>query len=232
MKKLIFALSALTVVSSVHAVSYFDGEFAVADYGHFAYFDNAFTSTNNAAAGGNPNATLHHIIEHDPAGAAQGTGEIGSYNFNFLYNPSVSGALSSISFSADYYLDTEAVLSGQALFFSLIQDGSTYYVPVFDDYTPGQWLNASFNAMPNSAWRKLDWISGNFVFANPDFSAAGNEMMFGFITGYNLSNGALVTTRVDNFSVQTAPVPEPATMAVLGFGALAVGLRRRKKNRA
>lgn len=228
MKRTIFALAVLTAVSSANAVSYFDGEFAIGDYGHFAYFDSASTSTLRAVAGGNPGATLHHNIEHIGS-TPQGRGRIGSYNFNFVYNPSVSGAISSLNMSADYLLDTQAVLSGQALSFSLIQNGDTYFKQFLGNFSPNNWVHASISA-DATGWTKVDWVSGGFSAANPDFSAAGGEMTFGFLSGYVLSGNAKLTQRIDNFSVQTTPVPEPATMAILGLGAVGAIARRRKRS--
>ncbi len=228
MKRISVVLAALSVAGSVHAFSFSDGDFAVGDYVHFGYFNHVSTSGQRSATGGNPDATMIHSIQHDGSNNL-GFGRVGSFHQVHTYNPSVSGAISSVNFSADYYLDTSNLLNGQNIWFAVLQGGKTYYNWDLHNFSPHQWLSANATMQANVAQTVLDWQDGGVTFEVPDFSASGAEMKFGFITAYNLENGAALSQRIDNFTVRTTPVPEPATLAVLGMGAAALASKRRKR---
>jgi len=75
-------------------------------------------------------------------------------------------------------------------------------------------------------------IDGNLVYTDNTYSAAGSEaLQTVFVQSYSFGDatttGGSYSTYWDNISAGQ-PVPEPATMAALGFGAVAL-LRRRKK---
>lgn len=228
MKKATFAIFAIAAVSSANAFSFSDGDFAVGDYLHLAFFQHTATSANRSAVGGNPGAAMFQTIVHDGSNEI-GFGRVGAFNQVFTYNPSVSGAISSVSFSADYYLDTEDALDNQSLWFSIIQNGKTFCVADVHSFAPHQWRTTASTMNAGDAQWIMFWDTGGVSFDTPDFSETGGEMKFGFITGYNLLDGASLTQRVDNFTVRTTPVPEPATMAILGLGVAGIAARRRKR---
>lgn len=60
----------------------------------------------------------------------------------------------------------------------------------------------------------------------PYFDGTAKELRFAQVT--DTSNFTSSGTYIDNVSIQAAPVPEPATLAALGLGALAM-LRRRRR---
>lgn len=231
MKKVCTLLIALSAVGSVQAFTFSDGTFAVGDYLHKGFFQHTSTSAQQSLVGGNPGATMLQSIQHDGSGNI-GFGRVGAFNQIQTYNPSVQGALSSVSFSADYYLDTSSALPGQQMWFAILQDGKTYYTWDSHSYSPHQWLGSSATVPANSGMTILNWTDGGVSFGSPDLSATGSEMKFGFITAYNLTGGASLTQRVDNFSVEAAPVPEPASLAILSFGAVAMAAKRRKRRQA
>lgn len=66
--------------------------------------------------------------------------------------------------------------------------------------------------------------------SNPDFSATGGAITFGYVAVSGTSTSTYTREAVvDDSEITVAYVPEPGTLALVGFGALAAGLRRRRR---
>jgi len=110
---------------------------------------------------------------------------------------------------------------------------------VYDSDTTDGWVDLA--TAVTGGWHHLSILStgssfqysidGNLVYTDNTASLPGNEsLQTVFVQAYNFGNanftGQSYSAYWDNINAQA--VPEPATMAALGFGALAM-LRRRKK---
>lgn len=75
----------------------------------------------------------------------------------------------------------------------------------------------------------IDFSSEVTAGTHPDFSAAGDAITFGYIAVAGSGSGDFPRREavVDNSEIEVTFVPEPATLALMGFGAL-IAVRRRR----
>lgn len=107
-------------------------------------------------------------------------------------------------------------------------DTSNGWVDLGDAVTGG-WHNLAITSTGSSFEYRLD---GNVVYTDNTYSASGfDALQTVFVEAYSFGDATHATT--DNYSVywdniSAGPVPEPASMTVLGLGALALIRRRRQ----
>lgn len=175
--------------------------------------DVSFEDFNEYSAGGNPDAYLEAIHEHqvaDTDGDLSTSVQSVYENFDVFYNPVSSGAITAISFS----LDVQTFDPITDAFFTV------------SDNTGGNF--AGFTSITqDGGWHTIAFSGTNDDFSSRDFAGA-NDLQFGF--GF-LSSASEISASyvigVDNFKVTITTIPEPASAIVL-LGALAgvVGVRR------
>jgi hypothetical protein len=190
-----------------------------------------------AADSGNPGA--HLAISTDTP--ATGGSTFHSFEYflgkTFLYDPSVNGAIRSISWAVDVSFQalssgfTLRALSGGIL---LSQGGEFYTTFSSLPIQQGIFQTASGLALTESAFnRVIDLTTGaTDPSLHPNF--ASGEIQFGtlagvFIEPFSAAHSILI--RVDNLSIDVTPVPEPSQLAMVGVGALLLAFRWRLDRR-
>jgi hypothetical protein len=223
------ALAALSGTAS--AAVFFDGVFNGSDWG-LSVTTNISGAGSSAAgfqvlAGGNPNE--YRRIRHQLVVSSAGNGAVIGVHLNALsfYTPSSQGAISSINYSEDSIAFAgPGNVQGSGL--AIVQNGRTYVqrVPIFVMPLPtfSIWTSQS-TSLSAADLHELD-NSGNFLpFNNPDFSATGSIMQFGFWRGNSANQSVNTDAGIDNWRVEVIPTPAAASM-LLGAGVLASRRRR------
>lgn len=236
--------SALTVLglsagAAQAAVSYFDGVFNNADWG-LVVLTNA-TGTGSTASGtqvptgGNPNEfrRVQHTLN---VTGSPFNGAVFSFhiNTNATYNPAISGAITSIDYSEDdinFIPETVVPGNGQGSGLLIVQGGRYYrqQSPLFI-MPHSQFANWASNAAPGLIASDFAEVSLTGIInagSNPDFSAGGGIITFGFHRGNSGNGGYSTDTGIDNWSVRVIPAPSAA--AILGLAGVAT-LGRRRRN--
>jgi PEP-CTERM motif len=191
-------------------------------------------------SGGNPGDYWRHTF-----GIAQHSGtsrrRIANMNSTFLYDPSVRGALESLSFSFDVLGSSTSGFNVPFFGFfvpTLRQNGQFFFTSTSAISTAG-WSNFTMSLSGASSWTDPN-NSGSAL--RPDFSSSGGVIEFGYI--YSVGANCLATTcgaasidaGLDNFSVTataagpSTTVPEPSTYALMaaGLAGMLVMARRRR----
>jgi hypothetical protein len=226
------------VVGSVQASTvFFDGVFNNSDWS-LTVLTNA-TGTGSTAqglqflTGGNPNEyrrVRHQLL----VTGAPFNGAVFSFhlNNNAFYTPSTQGAITYIDYSEDsinFVSDTIVPGNGQGSGLLILQNGKYYreqnplLVMPYSGYS-------SWTANPAPGLLATDFAEVTLAgvinpLSNPDFSAAGSVMQFGFHRGNSGNSGYNTDCGIDNWYVNI--VPEPASVGLLALGGLvALGRRR------
>lgn len=151
------------------------------------------------------------------------------YSFHGLsttsYDPAILGALGSVSISFDVNSAMGGTSGGVLRVAAILQGGTVYRADTFS--------GIAFAGSGWSAYNAPGIVASGFTSAaltNPDFSASGVPIFFGFLLGNGSSLGVSTSTQtyVDNFSAVATPIPEPSAAALaLGLAALGAAAGRR-----
>ncbi len=233
---------ALSTGAARAGVVYSDGTFNPADWDSvvIAATNGGTVSAAQNLAAGDP-APSRMVTFSSPQGMiGQTTLRLGSINTLFVYDPGVSGGIAQLDFSYSLAF-LEAISAPASTGFyrpALRQNGQIYQaVGISHATTSTSWTPFSF-----SSTSATDWAPAGGT-ANPDFSAAGSSIEFGYLVGLGLTcinpNGCAqgsMTGALDNYRVAVTslppdpglnPVPEPGAWTYLLSGIAVLGTFRR-----
>lgn len=222
--------------ASQASTTFFDGVFNNADWSLTTYTNpGGFGSSQSGLqflVGGNPNE--FRLVRNSLSINGANSLDIGLHVHNsFMYDPATSGAITSINYSEDSKNFVNQGGNGQGTGLVIVQSGKFYAVRStilvmpysgFSNWAP----NSLSGIVASDLWEVTP--AGTFLSgSNPDFSASGGVMQFGFYRGNSsgtTTSGVFNTEcGIDNWHVEI--VPSPGSLAVLGLGGLVAGRRRR-----
>ncbi|MFN0012693.1 MAG: hypothetical protein ACKVS8_13730 [Phycisphaerales bacterium] len=176
-------------------------------------------SVSNPAGGGNGGA-YRGITHSSTAGFAQGTV---IHTHALGWNPSTQGAITTLDMRVDVNCFNGGTSAAVGFGLVVVQGGSVFFGP-------------TFTALSFSGWRTdlqatgLTAASFNSAIAtNPDFTAGGSAIAFGFFSSNGTASGVPIasTSGADNFAVVLDVVPAPGAAALLAAAGM-VSVRRRR----
>ena len=211
----------------VSQVVFSDHTYADADWTIVNQF--GLISAGQQATGGNPGSYRQVAL-----GVGQNVPFVGQLNKTFVYDPSLNGAITGIT----YNIDLETTNAEGGTYFALISQGGKLYLETMHtgNATPNTWLNenivldlADFALVRTNAQGNGLIIDAN---SHPDFSANGSAITFGYEVTAGGAGFFTSITGIDNdpiiLTITPSVVPEPTrlTLLLLGMVAVACALHR------
>lgn len=209
-------------------VIFMDGTFNLSNYSITTYSNllspDTVTLSQNTS-GGNPGDFLAQNFSI--SSTVSGTRIISALiNNGWTYNPATQGAISSINFSI--YKLTTVTLTFENGTLAAFQDGKYYIFIVPGPVDVGGWETIAHNGITSSpSWAIADLVSAGISSGAPNFTASGDPLSFGFLTGATGPLGGVSTLGTDNVVIDIKPaistVPELSTLIALGTAILLLG---------
>lgn len=240
-----FAAAALLFATPAAAATFTDTTFNTSDYVLTEYAGPGVGTTLGQTGSGNPGTALEGTYSASGANAAGVL--FTALNSNFVYDPSVSGSITSLSASLDRYLapsvDGQPTNVGSYSLRVLAEQDGALYQSIFTfgpiNSPGGSWHTLSQGGILASDFKLFDPLNFGAPGATTGLDFSGSAITFGFAmraAGAVDGNGAPVSApssgvlRADNFNLSITAVPEPSTWAVMtvGFGLMGGVLRRRR----
>jgi hypothetical protein len=222
----------LATVAAAGPYVFTDAVFNDPDWSH--QFDVAPPASSGSAARfsdgfGNPDS--YQRITHNLAGGGGGAITSTHINTTATYDPAVSGAITTLDYSEEArVLSTEFSTYGGSSGPALRQGGFVYAVsvgsavPLRDDpmgALPSPYKNISFSGLTAANFGRVTGALSIDFGSNPDFSASGGLIEFGYVRN-NSHTGPVLVTRVhaiDNWSATVNENPPPTILSVAGDSA-------------
>lgn len=224
---LLLAALGLGSAASATTVTFTDGTFTDSDWSATKIVDTTAGATasfvaGQVATGGNPGE--YRQVQHT---FDAGIIAVGHLKSGAIYDPSITGAIESIAYSYDLIHLNPPPAQAVAYGIALLQDGA-WYRTAFDTIFPETWTGFGTGGLTAASF-VLAAGSGP---ANPDFSATGAAMTFGYASFNNNTGGSPDLVRlsgIDNWQVAITTVPLPPAAWLLGTAVVSIVLRGRTR---
>jgi hypothetical protein len=235
-----------TAIAQAAPTGFLDTSVAPGDYVGFTLHTDASVSlAKSALATGNPGAALA-IDYTNQGGAVNLVSLVGLIYNGFNWSPSTDGALASVAFTNDRYVDggdpfinTNLVTFSRAL---VLQGGRYYLSALFDVGQAKQaWYTTADSSLEAFEFIEVDPSTGlTDATQHPDFSTSGGTLQFGVLNRFTRDSVGTPTNlnvrfAYDNIGFTMNPVqvvPEPAGTSLLAAAMVALALTQRRAARA
>lgn len=237
-------LAGVSATSRANVIVFSDGNFNTG-WSDIAVSINNTTShtfiTSNPSSGGAPGfyrQEIHTATRDTNAPSLAGLQWFAA-NSAANYNPSVEGAITSINVSYDLInlnLPVPGFTNVNVGYGVGVEQGGRYYRAYFGDIGGSAWTSFSHLNLTSASFQEV--LPGgpypHIGFSSqPNFSATGSNLRFGYWILNGISGSIAGTTGIDNWNVTiTNEAPEPATFAIAGAGLLGMAFFRRRRARS
>jgi hypothetical protein len=219
----------LTASARAATINFFDGVFNNADWSATKIVDTTTGSAASFTAFQQPtlgNPTFHRETTHVFGAGAIRVGHLRNVGGSpFTYDPSSSGAINTLDVAYDLVHRTPTL--GAVGYALLLRQGGKYYTHPLDNIFPNVWSGYSHTGFTSASFFELLTPgAGINLSSNPNFSATGSLIEFGYVTSNSHSTQGVIVTKtsgIDNFGLTLNTVPEPASLISIVFGATAIG---------
>lgn len=234
--KMTLAVGVVQTTTPALATVFSDSAFDLDSYSISKFMQSGTVDVSQTLNGGNPGAALFVDTKVPAPGFDNSFGRVFLFNKSFTYNPQTDGAIDTVSWSIDKYVQIISPPNSglfNATGMVILQGGKIYDTTVVLPSTQGVFLTAGGQALRSSSFNLVtDPTTGaTDASSHPDFASGlmqfGTRIAFGVAAG---SGDYESLVKMDNFSVTVATsVPEAnsALMALIGIGLLSVAVRKR-----
>jgi hypothetical protein len=159
------------------------------------------TTVTQEITGGNPD--FYRRITNTVAAPGTGTSIIFVFHkyLSGTYDPGIQGAIASIDYSEDSIMFS-GFGEGQASSPALIQAGVVYYYPLYLLTNQSNWTTQTISGLTAADFSSVPWIA---PLTHPDFSVAGDPIVFGFQRSNSTSHGYTIVGGIDNWTLRAYP---------------------------
>ena len=149
---------------------------------------------------------------------------------DFEWNPADMGAIESVNMSIEnLFVSSSGGARNQSVELIVFQDGNYYYRKIADAEYNTDWTLNEGLPLENDDFYLMRPGVGDDPTVNPDFSATGAPIKFGFSAAARISQ--VNVHNYDNYTLTINAVPVPGSFFLLSSGLAGVfGIRRRQSS--